>query len=166
MSKASEEENTEHTHSSDYRLNRDYFTECFDESNQSPSGLIAYRKAGLLFIIAFGLSLTSIDLYAAWFLLAMSVIEYLSVRYQRSWWIARQMLSRASGSLITLTLNDTGISTTSQLSQQHITWAEVADMEETERGFIITSPSGRSYLSKKSLSTGTLGYLQLQLQRR
>jgi hypothetical protein len=162
MSKVSEEENTENTHHSDYRLDRDYFSECFDESNQSPSGLIAYRKAGLLFIIAFGLSLTSIDPYAAWFLLAMSTVEYLSVRYQRSWWIARQMFSRAAGSLITLTLDDSGISTASQLSQQHTSWAEVENIEETERGFIITSSKGRSYLSKNSLTTETRHYLKQQ----
>lgn len=162
MSKISEEENTEHKHHSEYRLDRNYFSECFDESNQTPSGLIAYRKAGVLLIIAFGLSLTNIDPYAAWFLLAMSTIEYLSVRYQRSWWIARQMLSRAAGSLIALTLDDSGISTTSQLSQQHTSWAEVANIEETERGFIITSPKGRSYLSKNSLTAGALHCLKRQ----
>jgi len=145
---------------SEYRLDRDYFSECFDESKQRKNGFSAYRKAGVLLIVAIGLSLTDINPYAPWFLLAMATVESLSVRYQRSWWIARQMFTRAAGSQIKLTLSDTGISTENPLYQQHIDWAEISSIEETQRGFIIVHPRGRSYLSKQALSTEARDYLQ------
>jgi len=147
---------------SEYRLDRDYFSECFDESKRRENGLSAYRKAGLLFSVAAGLSLTDINPYAPWFFLAMATVEFLSVRYQRSWWIARQMFTRAAGSQIKLTLSDTGISTENPLYQQHIDWSEISSIQETQRGFIIVHPRGRSYLSKQALSTEARDYMLQQ----
>jgi len=161
MPTARPDQNTKATrYCSDYRLDRDYFTECFDESNQRKNNLRAYRKAGLLFTVAIGLSFTDINPYASWFLLAMATVEFLSIRYQRSWWIARQMFTRAAGSEIKLTLDAAGINTENPLFQQFITWAEITAIEETERGFIIESSRGRSYLSKKSMSVDASDYLQ------
>lgn len=144
----------------EYRLDRDYFTECFDESKPPSKGLHAYRKAALLLITALGLSFTEISPYAFWFLLAMAGVEFLSVRYQRSWWITRQMFSRAAGSQIQLTLSDEGMSTESPLYQQCISWAEITEIDETEHGFIITYTRGRNYLSKQALSLEASDYLR------
>lgn len=148
------------SYSSDYRLDRDYFAECFDESKQPTGGFGPYRKACVLFIVALGLSMTEINPYAPWFILAMGAVEFLSVRYQRSWWIARQMFTRAAGSQIKLTLNSTGIHTENPLYQQHIKWGEISAIEETKLGFIVQHPRGRNYLSKQALPAEAQVYLQ------
>ncbi|MCR8923205.1 YcxB family protein [Dasania sp. GY-MA-18] len=148
------------SHSSYYILNRDYFSECFDESANTSLGIRAYYKAIVLLLIAVGLFFMAVSAYIAWFMLALAVVEVFSVRYRRGWWVARQMLGRASGSKVNLRLDAQGISTDSQHHQQCIAWGDISELRETERGFVISHKSGRSYLSKSGLDVAALDFLR------
>lgn len=146
-------------HSSHYILNRAYFTECFDESANSPTGLKIYSKAILLILGSCIFFVIDIEVYVAWFLLALGGVELLSIRFRRSWWIARQMLSRASGSKVSIRIDDQGIFTDNTYHQKSILWKDIAAIKSTEKGFIVTHNQGTSYLSKSGLDKDFLDCL-------
>lgn len=66
-------------------------------------------------------------IYIAWFLLCLSGVELLSIRYKRAWWITRQMVSGAAGSKVGLRIDDEGIFTKSPHHQQSILWKDIID---------------------------------------
>lgn len=149
--------NTEH--SSSYILNREYFNECFDETASPSVGLKPYRKALALLIGASIFFVVDIDVAVAWFLLALGTVELLSVRYRRSWWVARQMISRAAGSTVSIRMDDQGIFTDNTYHKRSILWDDVTEIKSTEKGFIIIHNQGTSYLSKSGLDEGFLEFL-------
>ena len=150
------------SYSSYYMLDRDYFSECFDQSAQPQTGFNAYRKAMLLLGIAACLFVIGIEAYAAWFILALAVLEVFSIRYRRAWWIARQMLSRASGSKVNLYVDAVGISSESTHHKQCIEWADISELLETSKGFVISHSNGRNYVSKSILDDDALGFIRQQ----
>ena len=147
------------SHTSYYLLNREYFSECFDETADIQTGINAYRKVIILFVIAAGLFYLEVDAYAAWFILALAVLEIFSIRYRRAWWITRQMFSRASGSKVNLSFDDEGIKTHSPHHQQCIQWQDIIELKETSKGFVISHNNGRNYLSKSVLDEGAVALL-------
>lgn len=152
---------TDHTNS--FILNREYFSECFDESANTASGLKTYRKAIVLIIMAGVLFIMEIGDYVAWFLLCLSVLELLSIRFKRSWWIARQMLSRDAGSKVNLRIDDQGIFTDSANHQQSILWRDITELKNTEKGFVVIHNRGTSYLSRNGLNEDALALLTAKI---
>jgi len=157
--------NTSTAHSSYYILNREYFSECFDESAITTTSLKAYRQAILLIIMTGVFFAMDIGSYVAWFLLCLSVVELLSIRYKRSWWIGRQMLSRAAGSKVNLRIDDQGIFTDSAYHQQGILWNDITELKNTEKGFVVIHNSGTSYLSRSGLDENVLALLTAKANR-
>jgi hypothetical protein len=147
-----------------YILNREYFGECFDESAKTDTGLKAYRQAIFFMVVAGVLFTIEVEAYFAWFMLCLGGVELLSVRYKRSWWIARQMISRAAGSKVNLRINDQGIFTDNAYQQQSILWNNITNMKSTEKGFVIIHDGGTSYLSKNGLNEDVLAFLALRGQ--
>lgn len=143
-------------HSSYYVLNRDYFSECFDESANTTTSLKTYLKAIGLIIMASVIYAMDIEIYVAAFLLCLGVVELLSIRYKRSWWINRQMLSRAAGSKVVVRVDEQGIFTDSTHHQQGMLWGDIADIKSTEKGFLVNHTNGTSYLSKSGLDEDAL----------
>lgn len=146
-------------HSSHYVLNRDYFSECFDESANTSTSVKTYGKAIGLIAMASAIYAMDIEIYVAAFLLCLGVVELLSIRYKRSWWINRQMLSRAAGSKVVVRVNEQGIFTDSTRLKQDIHWGDINEIKGTEKGFLVKHGSGTSYLSKSGLDEGALGML-------
>lgn len=155
--------NTDHTNY--YILNREYFSECFDESGNTATSLKTYRQAILLIIMTGVFFVMEIGGYVAWFLLCLSVVELLSIRYKRSWWIARQMLSRDAGSKVNLRIDDQGIFTDSAYHQQGILWNDITELKNTEKGFVVIYNSGTSYLSRSGLDEDVLALLTAKANR-
>lgn len=148
-----------------YILNRQYFSECFDESATTATNLKTYRQA-IFFIIVAGLFFVmEINAYAVWFLVCLSAVELLSIRYKRSWWITRQMLSRAAGSKVHLRINDQGIFTDSAYHQQGMLWNDIAEIKSTEKGFIVIHNSDTSYLSRSGIDEDGLALLDARVKR-
>lgn len=156
--------NTSTDHTSYYILNREYFSECFDESANTATSLKTYRQAILFIIVAGVLFVMEYSAYVAWFLLCIGGVELLSIHYKRSWWIARQMLSRAAGSKVNIRIDDQGIFTDSIYHQQGMLWNDIAEIRSTEKGFVIIHNSGTSYLSRSGLDEGVLALLTAKVK--
>ncbi len=150
---------TDTDHTSYYILNREYYSECFDESANTAASLKTYRQVILFIIVAGVFFVMEIEAYVVWFLLCLGGVELLSIRYKRSWWIARQMLSRAAGGKVNIRIDDQGIFTDSTYHQQDMLWSDIAEIRGTEKGFVITHNSGTSYLSRSGLDEDVLALL-------
>jgi len=146
-------------HTSYYTLNREYFSECFDESANTEISLKTYRQA-IFFIFVAGLFfIMEINAYVVWFLICLTGVELLSIRYKRSWWVTRQMISRAAGSEISIRIDDQGIFTKGTYHQQGMLWNDIAEIKNTDKGFLILHSGGTSYLSRKGLNDDALALI-------
>lgn len=136
-----------------YVLNKDYFLECYDQTAQLKKGKEAYSKALILFLIGCFIAFIS-DEYqvVALFMMALSAIEGLSVYFHRTWWLWRQLLSKASGSRIDFTIDEHKINITSRFNVLDIPWNDVIKLVSTSKGYIVEHSSGRYYLSASYLS--------------
>ncbi len=112
-----------------------------------------------LYILLF----TQVNAYAAWFVVALGVLEAVSLYYHQPWWVIRQMLSKASNSEVTLTIDEQGILTESFYHTGRILWQDITEIKESGLGFTIffnlDKSSGKSYLSKSCLSSTAQSYL-------
>ena len=140
-------------------LDRDYFTECFEQSANTTTNFATFRLAILFFVMAAVFFMLETKAVAAWFLLALGAVELLSIRYKRGWWVARQMISRAAGSTVNLRIDEQGIFTESTHNQLSIHWEDIVEIKATEKGFVIVHVKGVNYLSKKGLGDEVLGLL-------
>ena len=155
--------NTSNDHSSYYILNREYFSECFDESANTVISLKTFRQAIILFIAAGVFFVIEIGSYLVWFLLCLGCVELLSIRYKRSWWITRQMFSRAAGSKVNIRIDDQGLFTDSAHHKQAILWQDITDIRSTEKGFVVVHNSGTNYLSRSGLDEDILAMVSAKV---
>ncbi len=136
-----------------YKLDRSHFVETFDESTVEKSVMQRYLKTIMVFAIgAVLLSFTEINAYLGWFFVALGALEALSVRFSRPWWLARQMMSQAANSELSLTIDHEGLKTTSAYINKTILWQDVTRIEQTRQGWLIHHQGGRTYLSNRCLS--------------
>lgn len=147
---------TQSDDSSNYILNREYFSECFDQTADTTPNPKKYLLAITFAVIAGVMFATETEAYMAWFLICLSAVELLSIRYKRAWWIARQMLSRAAGSKVTIRIDDEGIFTNSSHHQLAMLWDEINAIKSTEKGFVISHDSGNCYVSRSGLDESAL----------
>ena len=142
-----------------YILNREYFSECFDESANTAISLKTYRQAIFCIAMAGVFFAMEFEAYIAWFLLCLAGVELLSIRYKRSWWITRQMLSRAAGSKINIRIDEQGIFTNGAYHQQDMLWDDIAEIKSTDKGFIVLYNNATHYLSRLGLNEDALALL-------
>ncbi len=151
--------NQEYSYTTQYTLDKSHFSECYDESAVVDSSIKAYRKAIIFAVVGTALMLTNINGYASWFLIALSALEALSVKFRKPWWLMRQMMSKAANNEVTLTLNESGISNDSFYVQGTILWQDIVESTETEQGFLFKLPKSVSYLSKRSLDKEAIAFI-------
>jgi len=146
--------------SSSFILNKAYFNECYSESVIADTSFRAYFKSIVLTLVGLALLLfTQITPYATWFIIALGLLEAVSVFYHQPWWVIRQMLSKASNSEVTLLIDDNGISTQSFYLSSQILWSDVENIQQTTLGFLIKHLNGRTYLSASTLSNSMRNFL-------
>ncbi len=157
--------NTSFNFTSTFILDKAHFNECYSESSTLDLSVKAFLKSGILML--FGLILllfTSVNAYAAWFVVALGILEALSLYYNQPWWVLRQMLSKASNSEVTLTLDEEGVLSKSFYHNSRILWQEITSIEETSLGYIlhfnVGENTGKSYLSKSYLSHDAQSYIR------
>lgn len=159
------------TFTSRFTLDKAHYTECYTESSTLTHDKKTYFKASILTVFGLFLLLaTPVNPYAAWFVVALGIIEVVSVYYHKPWWIARQMLSKASNSEITLTIDEDGVLTESFQGSKRIIWSDVTLISETEAGFLIYFSFGKglsgkaiaskSYISKSCLSDKAVAFIK------
>jgi len=143
---------------STFILDKAHFNECYLETNTIKDKPNPYFKSAVLMI--FGLCLllfSSVNTYASWFVVALGILEAVSHYYHQPWWVVRQMLSKASSSEVTVTIDEQGILSESFYHQGKIRWGDITDIAESEVGFVVNftieKASGKNYLSKSCLSS-------------
>jgi hypothetical protein len=144
--------NTPISYQTAFILNKAHYGECFDQSVVTDTTIKPYYKAMLLFVV--GLILLFVvgtNYYGVFFVVALAALEAVSVRYRKAWWLARQMLSKASNSEITLVIDEQGITTKSFHVNGEIKWCDVSEIKQTDQGLLIIHPGGTNYISKSCL---------------
>ncbi|NOU52342.1 YcxB family protein [Pseudoalteromonas sp. JBTF-M23] len=146
-----------------YTLNKSYFAECFDES--VPFSDKAKPKYPLLvfLILLSGIAWFLLKKpYAASFLVLVATLEVVAFIYRRPWWIARQMLSRASGSLVTLHIDEQGIRAVNPYKQYQFAWQDIEQAYKTDKGVVLKTKQGMQYISKALISPQSFDFILAQ----
>ncbi|MGO2130865.1 MAG: YcxB family protein, partial [Pseudoalteromonas prydzensis] len=132
--------------STTYTLDKPYFYECFDES--LPYSAQAKPKYVFLVLLV-SLGLTAIywleKHYLGNFLIMAAVLECVAFYYRRPWWVTRQMLSRASGSEATLSIDKEGFKSVNPHKSYQLAWQDIDEVIFTPRGIILKSRRGMQY---------------------
>ncbi|WP_088330402.1 YcxB family protein [Lacimicrobium sp. SS2-24] len=153
--------NTGFSYTTTYFLDKPHFSETYDESVKLERGLKAYGTAvGLALAGVAVLLFTPFTAFLAWFLIGLGVVEGLSVRFKKPWWLARQMLSRAANHEVTLTLDEQGIHIKSTYVNSSVDWENISHIEPTSRGWLFYQGKARSYLSNGCLSDEALAFIR------
>ena len=147
------------SYTTQYSLDKAHFSECFDESVTIDITWRAYTKALGFFFVGVALLLTGINAYASWFVIGLGALEWGNVKFKKTWWLWRQMMSKAAGNEVTLTLDEQGISSHSFYVKSQILWSDVSEIIATDRGFLIKHPGGTSYVSKQVLNETALAFI-------
>ena len=149
-----------------FHLNREHYAECFDQS----MALKAAQKPRWAFIVGsiitglFFLFLTEVQGLLAWFFFAIAILEYVSFKYRRAWWLTRQMISKNAGNKVTLIFDEQGIENKSVYINSQLAWQSIKSYQETEAGFMLNlQQGGQQYLSKSCLDETLQGYILSKL---
>ncbi|GLX81589.1 YcxB family protein [Thalassotalea eurytherma] len=143
-------------------LDRQYYTEVYEQTAQKPQGWPAYRKAIILLIlglVASSFATTAKFIHLSYFVIGLAVVEALAVRFAKTWWLWRQLISKAANNPVDLTLDEQGINITSAYLNQQLNWQNITNVVENEYGFILEQTGNRHYLSKKGLAQEAIAYV-------
>ncbi|MDQ9093130.1 YcxB family protein [Pseudoalteromonas haloplanktis] len=144
-----------------YTLDKPYFYECFDES--LPYSAQAKPKY-IFLVLLVSLGLTAIyaleQHYLGNFLIMAAVLECVAFYYRRPWWVTRQMLSRASGSEATLTIDDEGFKSVNPHKSYQLAWQDIDEVIYTSRGIILKSRRGMQYISNSVLNDEVIEFIK------
>ncbi|WP_105190612.1 YcxB family protein [Pseudoalteromonas sp. T1lg48] len=151
-----------------YILNKDYFSESYEQS--LPLSNRKQPKYGLILLLI-ALALFSIlklqNNYLGYFLFALALLEMVAYRYQKAWWIARQRLSRAAGHEVELTIDEQGISTSANGKTRVLLWKNIREAVATEKGVVLVSGKGHShYLSNTVLNDEVRDFILTQKKQK
>lgn len=150
-------------YSTQYILDKSHYIETYDASKPVDKAKKVYIVAALLAVLGLLILLfTSINPYAAWFIIALGALEVFSYRFRKPWWLARQLISKAANSELTLTINEEGISSRSLHVDSQILWPEVTKIEQTAQGWLFYHAKGKNYLSGRCLSAAANEFIQAQ----
>ena len=151
------------SYSTTYILDKSHYSETFDESVTLNNSRNVYFKSIALGLLGLAILLfTEVSPYGAWFVVALGVLEALSIRFRKSWWLARQMMSKAANTELTLTIDENGVSSKSFHVESRISWAEVKKVEQTDQGWLLFHAGGKNYLSGRCLSEEAKNFISAQ----
>lgn len=154
---------TPFSYSTTYRLDKSHFSETFDESVPADEVKTVYVKPFILALLGMAvLFLTEISGFAAWFIIALAALEFLSIRFRKPWWLARQMISKAANTELTLSIDESGVSSRSLHVESKILWDDVSKIEKTTQGWLLYHAAGKSYLSNRCLSEDAKAFINAQ----
>ncbi|RTR34850.1 YcxB family protein [Shewanella atlantica] len=152
--------NSPFSFTSRYILDKTHFSECFDESVTIDKSPRAYYKAIGFILVGTALLLTGTNAYASLFLVGLGALEALSVKFKKTWWLWRQMMSKAASNEVKLTIDEQGISSESIYVNSSILWSEITELTVTNRGFLIKNSKGMNYISKRSLDAAAIEFIK------
>lgn len=148
---------------SEFTLNRQHLEESYDQSqpfskHQKPR----VKFIVLLLVVALLIfNFTSAQDVLAYFAIALAVLEYLSFRYRRAWWLLRQVWSKNSGNIINMKIDDEGIKIKSVYINTQLLWTDIIKVNTTEKGLMLTLKNGsKNYLSNSTLNAEVIDFIK------
>ncbi|MDW7547678.1 YcxB family protein [Pseudoalteromonas sp. McH1-7] len=163
---SSPKENENLSFQSQFKLDKAYYKECFEESEAN--GLAIKPKYGLLILLValgffaiYGLQ----EHYLGNFLILLAVVECLAFYYRKAWWVTRQALSRAAGNVVTVSITDNQIITKASHAEFCYAFNAIEKLIETERGFLVFQSNKPSYISKSGLSAEAIEFLSQKVTK-
>ncbi|AZG37252.1 YcxB family protein [Shewanella psychromarinicola] len=157
------------SYTTEYVLDKTYFEECYQQSinpNPSPKRFIKttiFALVGLAILMLDSLSSAAMSTketyYLGYFFIGLAVVEFLSIRFNKTWWLWRQMMSKAAGEHVNLTIDDHGINSQSAHVNQQILWTDMYRIIETDVGFLIKLQKTTTYLSKRCLDENAIDFI-------
>ncbi|WP_144213332.1 YcxB family protein [Shewanella donghaensis] len=151
---------TPYSYSIEYILDRSHFEETFDESVEINTSPKRYLKALAFVVAGFMLTATDVNPYIAYFAIGLGIVEGLQVRFNRAWWLMRQLMSKSASNPVNLTIDEQGIHTKSAYIDHQLLWNEVYRVSETEQGFLIATKTAKHYISKRCLDTASIDFIR------
>jgi hypothetical protein len=142
-----------------YKLDKAHFQECFEQS-APPVNKKDYLKAIILGGLGIALFFVEAEhYYIPFFIFCLAVVELLSVKYRKTWWVWRQLMSKAGNSSIKLTICESGIKSQSKQVNTDIAWDDLVAITKTDKGFLLKHHQGVNYISTSHLSESMLQLL-------
>jgi len=141
-------------------LDKAHFSECFEQSSK-PIVAKDYIKAvvaALLGIIL--IFFADVSKYLAYFIVCIGAVEACSVYYRKTWWLWRQMISKAYDHTVELEITDRSVITTSFHVNAELAWADITKVVATDVGILLYHPKGVNYLSNSYLSDDVIEYIK------
>ena len=147
-------------------LNKAHFIECYEQTANVEKGLVAYKKAIVLILLSIVAAYLA-EQYptVSLFIFGLGVVEALSVYFAKTWWVWRQLLSKAANNKVDITIDEKGIATQSIHHKLELSWAEITDIIETSCGIILQHSKGRNYLSFTCISPQAHQFIKQQANR-
>ncbi len=155
-------------HSFNFILDKEYFTEAFEQSVKYAS---KWQKVewflGTLFIIAGFL----LQVWSDWTLLSPIVLiliglfELFSSSIKKVLWLRRQMKSKTANSRIEIEICDEGINSSGLYSNSEMLWQGIERILETPKGLFIWPQKGiHIYLPKKLIPDDVMQFILNQVK--
>lgn len=146
-----------------FQLNKAFYHECFEQSANKTAGIKAYTKALVLLILGFATSAIGQLGHLSMFIIVLSIVEAMSVYWQQTWWVWRQLIAKESNSEVSLTIDDEGIKTNTPYHQLTLTWSIIHQITLTEKGCIFHYDKGRYYLSFSHLNDEAVNFVKAHI---
>ncbi|WP_448212876.1 YcxB family protein [Colwellia sp. MEBiC06753] len=144
-----------------FTLNKPYLTECFEQTVAAKSFFQSYQKAFAFILLGSILwFFTELNGYISSFIVALGFVEAVSVRFQKPWWVTRQLLGRSGNNDVTLHMDENGINIESPYVKQQFLWSDITDITCTEKGFVIKVQQQGHYVSASILSDLAIDFLR------
>ncbi|MCC2616243.1 YcxB family protein [Aestuariibacter halophilus] len=143
-----------------YTLDKSHFSETYDQSVDTTQRGRRYLKSLIFVVIGVGLYYPpELSGYLGTFFVALGIVDALSVRFDKSWWLFRQMISKAANHDLTLTLDEQGVRTQSLQVDSQLLWTDIDRIQATEKGWLLHHGRGKYYLSNRCLSADGQAFL-------
>ncbi|MGX5201814.1 YcxB family protein [Aliikangiella sp. IMCC44632] len=147
-------------------LDKKHFQECFEQS-APPVEPKDYRKAIAFAVISVALMFIEAEhYYIPYFIFCLAIVEVFSIQFRQTWWVWRQLMSKAAFGKVELTINEEGVETASEYVNSQIKWADVSQIIKTEKGFLLEHKKGKNYLSKAHLSPAMFEFIVSKAQQK
>lgn len=147
-----------------FRLDKAHFQECFEQS-ASPVKTKDYYKAAILGVVSIGIFFVEAEhYYIPFFLLGLAVLELFSIKYRQTWWVWRQLMSKAANGAVKMTVDEKGITTVSEQVNSQILWHDINAIEQTKKGLLLSHKDGVNYLSNNHLGEEIVAFILKQSQ--
>jgi mRNA-degrading endonuclease YafQ of YafQ-DinJ toxin-antitoxin module len=148
-----------------FKLDKAHFYECYEQSAAAVNVKDYYKALVLGFIGVILFFIEAEHYYIPFFIFCLSVVELLAVKYRKTWWVWRQLISKSANSIVKLVISDTGITSISKYHQLNILWTDVLDCKVTDKGIILFHRTGKNYLSQSYLGEQLVKFIIQRIQQ-